>query len=230
MFLRAIRLFGLASAVAAVSTAHAETQLCENGVVTAHSPQQNHLPLMCAAADRALTVFDQCALTPPTAIDIFVSDLSDQSCLGLFHCGEARIEVIAPDIIDTKRSDIGLFNPLTSERLFESVIVHEIAHAAVDLTPCPLASCVATSEYFAYTVQLLDLTEDERETVMASASAASALPADPVKHDEINAFLLYMAPDLFVDKVWRHVTGRGDPCLQLRRIQDGSLIFDRFHP
>ena len=215
----------IATLIALSNPALAETRMCANELVTAHSQDSSLLPAMCAASDRALALFDKCGLAPSGPVEITISELTGQSCLGLFHCGEARIEVLAPSAIDSQRSTIGVFNTLSTPRLFESIIVHEMAHAAMDQTPCPYDNCVATEEYFAYGAQLLDLSEQEREQVLRDET-----PASRITHDEINAFVLYMAPDIFVEKVWGHVSRSADVCGQLQRVQDGSLIFDRFHP
>ncbi|WP_218588614.1 DUF6639 family protein [Marivita hallyeonensis] len=203
----------------------AETRLCTNGLITVQSDTPTHLGAMCSASDRALSLMDECGLRKPAPVTISVSDLDPPTCLGLFHCGEATIEVLSPDMIEARRSETGVYSDIPADRLFESVIVHELGHAAMDQTPCPYGNCVATSEYFAYTFQLLDLSEEDRATVVPQAEQ----PVD-VKRDQINSMLLFMAPDVFVRNVWGHVSSRGDICTQLRGVQDGIIVFDRFHP
>lgn len=206
----------------------AEEFRCENGLVTIrNSPGALH-PAICTASDRALSLLQSCDLKPPEPVEIQLSELSDKTCIGLFHCGEALIEVLPPEALDARRSAVGAFNGLPTPRLFESVIVHEIAHAAMEDVPCPYDSCVASSEYFAYSIQLLDLTEAERNLVVPPPD--NGTEPTRVTHDQVNALILYMAPDLFITKVWRHVTAKNDVCTQLKRVQDGTLVFDTFHP
>jgi hypothetical protein len=206
----------------------AEEMLCENGIVTVSASTDTYFPAMCTAADRALSFLESCDLRPPDPLTVSISDLQDQTCLGLFHCGEGQIDVLSPDGIDARRSSIGLFSALPTDRLFESVIVHEIAHAAMDNTPCPYQNCVTSSEYFAYSVQLSELSDAEREMVFPEADKNA--PKKRVLRDQINAMILYMAPDIFIDKVWHHLMERGDVCTQLRGVQDGIIVFDVFHP
>lgn len=203
----------------------AETRICENELVTVESADASHLDAMCNASDRALALLQSCDLAPPDPVTVSVAEIEQPTCLGLFHCGEARIEVLSPALIAERRTETGVFKDIPPSRLFQSVIVHELSHAAMDNTPCPVDSCVATSEYFAYTLQLLDLSKEDRNTVVATDP-----PENRVTHDQINSMILFMAPDIFVQNVWGHVTGRGDICAQLRAVQDGIVVFDRFHP
>lgn len=223
-----VRNIVLSLAVLWPATSSAEAQICENALITVKSPDAALLDVMCDASDRALALIDQCELIPPDPITITVADIQPASCLGLFHCGEARIEVLSPDLIEARRSETGVFKHIDASRLFQSVIVHELSHAAMDNTPCPVQNCLATSEYFAYTLQLLDLSKKERATVVGPEPSEPS--EDRIKHDQINAMILLMAPDIFVGNVWGHVTARGDICTQLRAVQDGIVVFDRFHP
>ena len=223
-----LRTLALVLTCGATVPATAAERLCDNGVVTVSAEDDTLFPAMCTASDRALTLFEQCELDPPEPVKVSLSGLLDQTCLGLFHCGEAQIEVLPPDAIEARRSKIGILKALPTDRLFESVIVHEIAHAAMDNTPCPYENCVASSEYFAYSVQMMDLTDAERALVFPENGGDT--PLERVKHDEINAMILYMAPDLFIEKVWRHITAKDDVCVQLHGVQDGTVVFDTFHP
>lgn len=217
-FLVTIFLLGTASV-------HAETLVCDNGLATVDSHDPKHLPKMCTATDRALAVLDRCALQHPSHVQISVAELENKSCLGLFHCGEGRVEVLSPEEMALRRKDTGLFQHIPPERMFESVIVHEFAHAAMDQTPCPFDACAATSEYFAYSIQLLDFSDEELAPL---EETTAEMPT--VGYDEINLFIYFMAPSKFVEKVWAHVKERDSICAQLRRVQDGIVLFDKFHP
>lgn len=52
---------------------------------------------------------------------------------------------------------------------FESVILHELAHAALDDMPCSFPSCIVGQEYIAYAMQI---TRHEAENGRVSSTAA----------------------------------------------------------
>jgi hypothetical protein len=213
-------LFALVSA-----SAFAGTMECDNGVAVVHSNSDPLLAQMCQASDDAIEVMTACGLTPPSHIEITVRSKILAECLGVFHCGENRIEVLSPQSLSTMRDQAGVFAHLSADRMFQSVIVHEMAHAAFDNTPCPYENCVATSEYFAYAVQILELSDQERLPIVELTEEKGK-----VSRDAINAFVLFMAPDRFVTSVWAHLSTRPDMCGYLQDVQSGITVFDRFHP
>ncbi|MDU8913095.1 DUF6639 family protein [Aestuariicoccus sp. MJ-SS9] len=199
---------------------------CDNGIVQATAENADTAAAICAASDAALAQLGRCDLPMPKApLSIVTQEDLGDNCVGLFHCGESLIEILPPEKLSEKRSELGLFQALSDERLFESVIQHEIAHAVYDRTPCPIDTCIASSEYFAYVVQIMALTDPERDAVLADLDETVQ-----IGRDVINPFVLFMAPDRFALLSWQHISQRGDRCAYLRQVVDGSIVFDREHP
>lgn len=123
------------------------------------------------------------------------------------------------------RDRTGVFSVLPDDAYFESVIAHELVHAAYDSVPCPFTACIATSEYLAYALQLRGLPDDLR-TRFEEASGLDRR----VTRDEINAMFLMMAPNKFAAKAWTHFSQSPDPCAYAGQIMDGSIYFDFEHP
>lgn len=215
----------LACLVALSAPARAETLACENGIVTAAAPTGEIARQICAASDRALAVLDSCVLTPPDAVEIRALTEIANDCIALFHCGEGLIEILTPQAMHARRSDSALFASLPLMRLFESAIMHEIAHAAFDDTPCPFDACVASGEFFAYTLQIASLSDTERAALNGMVPAG-----ETVSRDAVSAMMLYMAPDRFAAQSWAYLNQRGDICQFLQGVQAGAVIFDRMRP
>ncbi|MCC1493443.1 DUF6639 family protein [Cognatishimia sp. F0-27] len=175
--------------------------------------------------DDSLARFEACKLGTWEFVRIDVIDQLEKGCVGLYHCGEHRIELLSPAGLDRAKDDLRTFRNVPSDRLFSSVLHHELAHALYETRPCPYENCLATSEYFAYSQQIAALDPRDRATITARMDFSK-----PAQRDSINAMILFMAPDAFIATVWVHFTQRPEPCQYWRGILDGRILFDRFHP
>ena len=147
------------------------------------------------------------------------------SCLGLYHCGEGRIEILAPLAMSAARDRDGAFSRISDQALWESVIAHELTHAAYQKVTCPFSSCVATSEYAAFAMQLRSLPPIELERF----GEGNAIEVKPSR-DAISATMYFMAPNRFAELTWQHFTARPDPCTYMGWIMTGDIFFDRERP
>ncbi|KUF11557.1 DUF6639 family protein [Pseudoponticoccus marisrubri] len=179
----------------------------------------------CRAAGAAIETFAACGHSLDTGLSITILDRLDPVCLGLFHCGTDRIEVLSPAAIATTRRPDGIFAHVPAERMFDSIVLHEMTHALYDGTPCPFRHCVATSEYLAYAFQIDALSPEDRAPIAARMDLAQ-----PVKRDAINAMLLMLAPDRFALNAWAHLEQRADRCAWIDGILQGGIVFDHALP
>lgn len=201
----------------------AETRICAAADVRVRYTDPHHADLTCTAVARAVDVFAGCnvpALSRPVRIDL-VSTLQD-NCIGLYHCGKDHIEILTPPALAAQRSTTGPFAALDTATFFKSVVVHELTHAATDGFPCPFDTCTASVEYVAYAMQVMSLPETARRTFEADADMQKRVVVD-----ELNVFILLMAPDVFARKVWAHLAQRPDPCFYIGQILDGKILLDR---
>lgn len=179
----------------------------------------------CTAAGHAQSTLATCGFTIDRPVAIAIKDkLSTENCLGIYHCGEDRIEVLAPTALSHHVKD-GPFAALDRAAYWASVIVHEIAHAAYDRVKCPFSACVGTAEYFAYTTQIASLPDPEQR-IFERLTAVEG----KVSRDRISGIVAMMAPDRFAGLAWAHLNQRPDRCDYLRLIMDGRIYFDSEHP
>jgi hypothetical protein len=179
----------------------------------------------CTASDTAFALFVQCTLTAPGPIIIEVKHNIDAECLGLFHCGESRIEILAPPIMETVRLPDSMFADIPVERFYDSIVVHELAHALYDQVPCPYSSCVTTAEYLAYSFQIESLSPQDRAPILAAHPPDFTIP-----RDRINMMILMMAPKRFAGAAWTHLNQRNDRCAWIEGIMSGGIVFDHELP
>jgi len=190
-------------------------------LVTAQTEDSELALKICAASDKALAVLENCSLPTPEPVNIEAVETIPEDCVALYHCGENRVEVLAPDRLAKHRNPDGLFTDLTDEALFDALIAHEMAHAAYETPPCPFFDCRVTSEYVAYSMQIMSLSAVDRAAVEARIAMD-----ENVSFDELNVILLFMAPHTFTAKAWAHLNQRPDACAYMGQIADGLIRFD----
>lgn len=201
----------------------AETLTCENPLVSVTSQQAKHAEIACETVNQAIAQFEQCnmpSLSKP--LDIHIVEEIEDGCVGLYHCGKGLIEVLAPSSMASQLDPNGAFAFLPISGFFRSAIVHELAHAVSDGSPCPFEACLVRDEYLAYAMQVMSLTSDEQLKFSAIAGLDRT-----VSRDELSSIGLFMAPNLFSQKVWTHLNQRDDPCGFIGQLSQGKILLDR---
>lgn len=199
---------------------------CENSPVTVHTRNAEHADLVCGAVVQAQRLFAQCNVPPLSrSIRIDIVDSLDEGCVAAYHCGENWIEILKPSLMQPVRAPDGAFAFLPIRDYFQSVVIHEMTHAATDGLDCPFKACVVASEYVAYAIQIFSLTPDARTRFVANADLDRR-----ISRDELSPILFYMSPSLFAQKAWTHLSQRDDPCGFIGQILDGSVLLDRERP
>ena len=142
-----------------------ETRICPDPMFTVTAETDALIDQSCQSAARARDSLRSCQIELPEPVDIHVVDTingSNGPCLGMYHCGERQIEVLSPEALSTTREADGVFSGVSNDALWDSIFVHELTHAAYDKVTCPFSSCIATSEYASYAMQVRSLPEEEQ--------------------------------------------------------------------
>jgi len=202
----------------------ADPVACTDIAVTVDAPDPALGSRICQVAKRGLSEMAACGVLVPFPVTINVVDTLPDGCIGLYHCDEQLLEVLSPKNMSLKRVSKSAFADVPDAPFFDSVVIHELAHAAFDAVPCPFGSCPATAEYVAYAMQIMSLPSGELAKFEASFEFEKR-----VSYDEINAIILFMAPEKFVRKTWGHLSQRGDQCAYIRQIMNGNILFDTEH-
>ena len=102
---------------------------CGDGLVTLpdDTPWSDR---MCIVADQAVFDLAACNLPLTEPVTVRLVEAFPIHCVGVFHCGEGLIEILNPTKMDTAKAESPLFAPLDTERYFESILYHELVHAA----------------------------------------------------------------------------------------------------
>jgi hypothetical protein len=216
----------LTMSIAAVGPLAADPVACSGGRVFTENAGDS-AALICNIATRATDDLASCNLTVPAQVTIAVIPELMDHCRGMYHCGKGRIEILAPDAYAPLRAEeqSSAFASVSDGAFFESVIRHELAHAALDSMPCPFASCHVGEEYVAYTMQIRFLPEADL------IAFEKEIPRDgPVSRDMLSWVMLMMAPETFARRAWRHLEAQDDPCGFIGQIARGEVLLDREVP
>ncbi len=180
---------------------------------------------VCDVVGAALPELASCNLPLTAPLSIEVIDDLPGDCVGMYHCGEERIEILSLDDTAAVRSADSPLRDLDDAAFHDSVIVHELAHALHDQVPCPLESCIVSAEYVAYTMQVRSLTPD----AIAAFEERGGIEGR-VSRDDLTLMMLFMAPHRFSATAWAHFTQRPDGCAYIGQIMSGAILLDSERP
>ncbi|MDJ0638178.1 MAG: hypothetical protein QNJ20_05035 [Paracoccaceae bacterium] len=206
------------------SFAFAEPLQCADPLFRVEAETPDLIARTCESAAAGRRELLSCGITLDTPIEITVVDEIEGTlnpCLGVYHCGENQITLLSPKAMARARLPDSAFAGVSELPFWNSVMVHELTHAAYDKVKCPFSSCVASSEYAAYAMQVRSLPPEEQErfgkevTLKSKPSSAG-----------FSAMIYFMAPDRFAKSAWLHFQSRPDPCGYLSFIMNGDIFFD----
>ena len=138
-------------------------------------------------------------------------------CAGLYACGSDRILVIPPGGVGEVMPEDSAFAPLAPDVYYDSLVVHELAHALMDQAACDRPRCDADREYVAYALQIGSLAPQDRARVTAYRSFDGL-----VDRALLNDLLLWMKPDIFALAAWAHFDAPGNGCAFVARLVTGE--------
>jgi len=198
----------------------AEPKTCAATTVSVEAVSEMLVQQVCETVRHTRLMLGACHLSLPRNILVVVSDeLSgpSQRCIGIYERAQSRISVLSPKGLHSVVDPLSAFADIEEQIFFESVLVHELTHAAFEYTASGLASCANNHEYVAYAMQMLSLPAHERQKIVATYDIAS--PIDPLL---LNSFIAAMAPDRFAAIVWQHYSERGNGCSFIRELVSGE--------
>ena len=208
---------------AALSLA-AEPQLrqCPGTTVSVSYQQASDAPLVCAAVTQAVDFMDDQGFPVPDDLTIHVVDGPGGHLkhgeLGRFDGDSQRTSILSYEAARDASLESPPFGNTMTRELYQSFVVHELAHAIAhplfEISTPP----VEAQEYIAYTVQLATTQPDLRQAIL------DRYP-QPGFEDESEITELYYAfdPSAFGVKAYRHFTKLVDTRDFYRRLLSGAI-------
>ncbi len=179
--------------------------------------------IICTAAGKATGLLRQCGLEARERLSVAVTRRADGSCdemaFGTFHLTDNTIRIAsAADCAHVPASSP--YAALGPAGLYESIVVHEVAHAVFWQALAGRQVSQTAHEYVAYAIQLQAMDAAARDQLMAMQR--------PGVTSDLTAFndkLLGMAPDAYAALAFRHFTSPGHGCAILKGIVSGTFVF-----
>ncbi len=199
-----------------------ETRRCPETDVIVVAQDSEEAALVCDAAQIAAMLFASCgvpALTGQTVIEI-VDEMRSRS-FGVYTFETQSIEVVAPDAMHDARQPDSIFAHVSTPAYFQSIVVHELTHAATDGMPCPYEGCIVGPEYIAYLMQMKSLDPAAQDRLAGSIDMDA-----PVAEEQFHPFILMLDPDVFSQRVWSHHHQQDDPCGFVGGLIRGEIFLD----
>ncbi len=202
-----------------------ETLQCSDYRFRVSSQDEALAKYTCAVASRAATRLADCNVIVTRPVLFELKDEMPDGCIGLYHCGEDRIELPTLETLQRIRKPDSSLSHLPLRVFFESALTHELAHQAFDTLPCPFDGCLIASEYLAYNMQIMSLPSEHLAAFEAKLEMDIKVP-----RDALNPILLFMAPDTFMLRAWTHLNQRPDACAFIDDVMQGRIRMDNPHP
>jgi hypothetical protein len=214
------RRFAVASLCLCAAGASAEMSVCGDPMLSVAAGSPAAAARICTAAIAAKDHLATCGLTQSAPVTIhFLPRIEGLAghCAGVYRRGSNRISILPPEQAARAMPQESAFSALDSRVWFDSLVTHEMAHALMDQTIDAEPRCSADAEYVAYAMQIGSLPTGERDRLLAGVEHRGTAAAE-----NLNAFLLFMNPDLFAVLAWRHFDARGNGCAFVAGIIDGT--------
>lgn len=177
---------------------------------------------LCRLVRRSVAFLAECHLDVPLPVQVHVMPEIREGCLGLYHCGTSRIDVLDPVAFASAIPSEGPFAAVPIESFYDSILIHELAHAAYDDRNCPFGTCPVNQEFIANAMQVWSLSDADRSSFEAW---------DPMEPSESKSYLtpmmLAMSPERFAAAAWWHFSRQDAPCEYIGAIVAGDVLLDR---
>lgn len=203
-----------------------EEQICRGGhtAISVWSEDAMLAENACKAVSEAIGQLEDCGLSQsgPIRIDLRNDVIDDQAnCLGVYHCESDNIGVLTPDAMSGMLPKDSPLRAIPVERLFSSIITHELAHAFLYQMRSGSGETIAEDEYVAYAMQYLSLSETERMALLDAMPGHTRV----VTRDMLNDLFLTMSPVVYGSWAWRHFAKQEDRCGFIAGIVAGEIDF-----
>jgi len=176
---------------------------------------------ICDVVRRARPRLAECHLRQSRALTIRVVDRIAhpfESCMAQYDCREKVISVTDPEKLPEMLATDSIWRRIAPAALFDSLIVHELAHAFLDQTECLPMPCLADQEYIGYALQIDALDEADRAAILAGNRIG-----DPADTGRLNDFMALAGPNHFAQAAWLHFSLPGNGCAFVGELVDGTV-------
>ena len=176
----------------------------------------------CAAIERATPMFKACGLRFTRSVTVEVIDRMPpgfEEFIGVYHVTNENIAVLSPRALFESPIAMRQYPGLSAKALFDAVLTHELAHAAVHQMHAGADISLSGREYIAGAMQVAAMPEAGRTLFLASQN----LP-ETVSPGYFNTFILQVRPEKFAALAYGHFAAPSTGCGFVARILSGAVV------
>ncbi len=194
---------------------------CDDFDIRVIAPDTELEDQICAAVLRGKSLLESCHLVQIHPLVIRVRREGAQSGL-LAHFNPQKDQIVLPPprALAENLAKESAYRVIPTDHLYDSFVVHELAHAFFAKTKCGLETCRAGHEYIAYAMQLDSLPEKSRALFLAEVPSQGN-----VDFDKFSDFYHDLMPESFAVDAWRHFSEPGHGCEFIGDILSGEVSF-----
>ena len=197
----------------------ADIVTCKDPLLRVDANDQGEANRVCDAAIRAKGFVSTCGIGQNIPVTLELRDeipgVSDH-CAGVYQQGSHKILLVRPSAMPRLMPQDSAFTTLDDDAYYDSLVVHELAHAFSDQSSENNLACSADKEYIAYALQIESLPDAERRKFLPFQEVDH-----PVPEARLNDFVLGFAPDVFGLMAWAHFSEAGHGCQFIADLLDG---------
>jgi len=219
-------LAGLAFGVAWLSGAEATagSLLCPGTSITIRADNDAAAARICAAAIWTRSFLERCDFQQRRNLTIeVVEELRHPlgvPVIALFDGNSWKIQISTYDVTQSLILPSSVYHRLAPQDVYDSLVVHEVAHALFRERAAGFQLPVTAHEYVAYAIQIASLPPESRELFLSSFPRQT-----PGGYAMFNDIYLAISPLGFAANAYRHLFRDANPCETLKRIATGKEEF-----
>lgn len=212
----------LVTVVAVFSIAVAQARQCDGTPVWVKHRHSVDADLVCSAAKSTFEFMRRNGFGATKSITVQVLDQPAEAFrngeLGRFDGNRRETLILSFAVAQIEARDSPPFNTPMNKELYQSFVVHELAHAIAHSAFEIARPSVVAQEYIAYTVQLATMPPALREEILARYRVDAFA-------DESEMSELYYAfdPCVFAVKAYRHFMTLSEPQAFYKRLLTGAF-------
>lgn len=201
---------------------------CEVARATVHSDDRALAKRVCRKVAQAASLLKRCEIMPAERIDISIVQSTEGVAghpLAISNAETKETRIIHPAMIADAFAPKSPYIGLPPDEVFDSLVVHEVAHAVLSIDPHLIDPHLGTErllvhEYIAHAFQISSMDAEARKVLLDRYPVAI-----PVNLAEFNMFALQSDPVRFGVKAWIHYSDPANGCAFVGEILSGRIRF-----
>jgi Family of unknown function (DUF6639) len=212
--------------LAEAAQAERGTFSCPDPLIRVTTDEAALVQRVCKTAAQAQIRFEALGLTHNEQITIVIAEDIDGPpghCVALYDTDSETLKILPEDRLADAPGRLRPFPRMRAHIIFDSLIVHELAHAYLEQTAAGIEISRLAHEYLAYALQLDALPDAQRIRILNAENVTR-----PVALTDFSEALLSFYPANYAAMAWLHFSAQDDVKQLIADIVARRVIFQTF--